>query len=58
MYEVNIADRGKYITTIKCGIHDFVRIIRVVDEVVKYGNDGVLAYKDDKAFYIKECKND
>ena len=60
MYEVKIRNSysGKLITTIKCGIDDFVMVIRGADEVVKWVDGSILAYKDDKVFCIRECKND
>ena len=60
MYEVKIrnADSGKLITSITCGIDDFVMVIRGADDVVKWVDGSILAYKDDKVFCIKECKNE
>ena len=57
MYEVKIrnADSGKLITTIKCGIDDFVMVIRGANEVVKWVDGSILAYKDDKVYCIREC---
>lgn len=58
MYEVKIrnADSGKLITTIMCGIDEFVMVIRGSEQVVKWVDGSILAYKDDKVFCIKECE--
>ena len=58
MYEVKIrnSDSGRLITTITCDIYDFVMVIRGADEVVKWVDGSILAYKDDKIFCIRECE--